>query len=98
MAGQDCAVVTAALSSPDVVASPVAVVVASLAVAAVAAAVVVLVPIEPSNAITPQASANAARVAATTPRRIRAMRRARAAIRSRAAARRSSVGAAPRGS
>jgi hypothetical protein len=46
-------------------------------------------PIDPSNTITPQASTNADRVAATTVRRIRATRRARSARRARPRAARS---------
>jgi hypothetical protein len=50
---------------------------------------VVVEPIEPSNAITPQARTNADNVAAITPRRIRATRRARSARRARPRAARS---------
>jgi hypothetical protein len=52
---------------------------------------VVVEPIEPSNAITPQASTNADSVAAITPRRIRDTRRARSARRARPRAARSGV-------
>jgi phosphoglycolate phosphatase len=61
-------------------------------VVVVTCAVVVVVPIEPSQAIAPQASTNVASTAATTRRRIRPMRRARAASRSRPRAARSEVG------
>jgi hypothetical protein len=57
-----------------------------------------VVPIEPSNTITPQARTNADSVVATTVRRIRATRRARSARRARPRAARSDgwgVGMAP---
>jgi phosphoglycolate phosphatase len=77
-----------AAESPDAVVSPDAV----EDVVPVVTCAVVVVPIEPSQAIAPQASTNVASTAATTRRRISPMRRARAASRSRPRAARSEGG------